>query len=74
MRTLVAAHQDAVDSAWTFFAVVREPLDRFISGYVDKCWRHVASVSLKTLVAMRVVAEKKSVFMRPADVMDAAEI
>ncbi|KAI6219341.1 hypothetical protein M3Y99_01662500 [Aphelenchoides fujianensis] len=25
---------------WTFFVVVRDPIDRFLSGYVDKCIRN----------------------------------
>jgi hypothetical protein len=25
--------------AWKYFAITRDPLDRFISGFVDKCIR-----------------------------------
>lgn len=28
-----------VDKRWLLFAVIRDPLDRFLSGFVDKCIR-----------------------------------
>ncbi len=27
---------------WRYLAVVRNPIDRFLSGFVDKCVRYVA--------------------------------
>lgn len=33
------AKQKGGGGEWTFFVVVRDPIDRFLSGYVDKCIR-----------------------------------
>ncbi|KAI6179753.1 hypothetical protein M3Y98_00644500 [Aphelenchoides besseyi] len=38
-KSLQLEAENSVAKNWTLFAVVRDPIDRFLSGYVDKCIR-----------------------------------
>ncbi|KAI6239882.1 hypothetical protein M3Y99_00520600 [Aphelenchoides fujianensis] len=38
--SVAEAKESNKSGEWTFFVVVRDPIDRFLSGYVDKCIRN----------------------------------
>jgi hypothetical protein len=33
--------------SWQHLAVIREPIERFLSGWVDKCYKYVAEIACK---------------------------
>ncbi|KAI1722564.1 sulfotransferase family domain-containing protein [Ditylenchus destructor] len=37
---LIEVQNDKLAQHWKFVAIVRDPIDRFLSGFVDKCDRH----------------------------------
>lgn len=47
-------------NGWSFSMITRDPIDRFVSGYVDRCIRFVASKNFDVSLSLFRVAEGPS--------------